>query len=174
MALGITRSNTTNDVTNAGCLFDCGGIQVGKETDSLSFLRASAFKVRIFWLPYYVDNELVIDWPESFRMKVREARHEKSVIKGMEHVSIKVREFYVIKYGLNVKEELPDVSNVPAPDNGGCAKQGGQVPPVWAPGRLRGHMHRECMETIDVRPGVGHSPDPPTQGRPGGECGRVV
>ena len=45
-------------------------------------------------------------------MTVREAHHEKSIIKGIEHVSTMVREFHVTKYGVNVKEELPDVGYV--------------------------------------------------------------
>ena len=94
---------TTSDVTHAHSLVDCCAIQAGKETGSLSFLRALSFKASIFWLPYYVDNQLVIDWLESFGMMAREARHEKSVIKSMEDVCTMVREFYVTKYSMDVK-----------------------------------------------------------------------
>ena len=36
----------------------------------LSFLRGPAFKIRILWLPYYVDNQLVIHWLDSLGMIV--------------------------------------------------------------------------------------------------------
>ena len=170
VALGIAGSNrewhiTTSDVTHAHSLVDCGSIQVGRESASLSFLRAPAFKIRIFWLPYYVDNQLVIDWLESFGMTVREARHEKSVIKGIEHVSTMVREFYVTKYGVDVKEELPDVGYVKLGEFRHrimVAVQGRAVKCHRC--GLRGHMRRECVAIVDVRPEAGRSPDPPVQG----------
>ena len=114
-ALGHAGNNsqwhiTTRTAAQAKALAETGRTMIGSRKATLSLLKSPGFKIRIFWLPYYVSSDEVKVWLEAFGMVFKDIRHEKSIIKGITHVSTMTREVWVSEARDDICDVLPDVT----------------------------------------------------------------
>ena len=111
-ALGIAGNNrlwqvTVKSAALAKQLVDMQLIFVGRQRAELSYLKAPGFKVRIFWLPFYVSSDEVKQWLEGSECKMK---HERSAVEGLKHVATMNREVWITKAPGNINEKLPDTA----------------------------------------------------------------
>ena len=98
-ALGHAANNsqwhiTTKTAAQAKALAELGCTVIGKRNATLSLLKSPGFKIRIFWLPYYVSSDEVKAWLEGFGL-VEDIKHERSAIRRMTHVATMTKEVWV-------------------------------------------------------------------------------
>ena len=152
VALGIAGNSlewhiTTRTVQQAKELVNAGELSAGGLKATLSFLQAPSFRIRLFWLPFYVPNSQVIAWlSDNYDVKAQEVRMEKSAVGPISHVATLTREIWLTGGGEKVRENLPDTT---------WATIGGRrfrilVSVQGRPAKChkcgeRGHMRRNCV-----------------------------
>ena len=101
VALGIAGNSlewhiTTRTVQKAKELVNAGELSAGGLKATLSFLQAPSFRIRLFWLPFYVPNSQVIDWlSDNYDVKAQEVRMEKSAVGPISHVATLTGEIWL-------------------------------------------------------------------------------
>ena len=151
-ALGTAGNNkewhiTLKSIEHAESLVSSGPTIQGKSA-KLEILSPSTFRVRLFWLPFHVDNEDVKVWFATMGIKVKEIRMEKSALSRIKHVATLTRE--IICSGVHAegaRDRLPDV---------GTRRFRVLVTVQGRPAKChkcgeRGHMRRSCTYCVHCR-----------------------